>query len=342
MQTFISFIIIFGLLVFFHELGHFALAKINKIKVHKFALGMGPKILKYQGKETEYSLRLLPIGGFVKMEGEDEASNDKNSFNSKSPLQRLSVLAAGPIMNVILAVLLISIVIFSIGIPSNMNIVGDFSKSSPAKLAGIKKGDKIVKINNTDINSWEDIHKTISKSKEQELKIQVIRNNKTLSFNVIPILDKESNRRIIGINQYLKKSLYLSVKYSIEGVFYAISQIFDILFKLITGEPGIKDQFVGPIGIIDMINKATAASSSHVLLDLLLLAANLSISLAIFNILPIPALDGGRILFILIELIKGKPIDPEKEGFVHLFGFVILMGLMVLVLYKDIVRFILN
>lgn len=332
MYTIISFVFVFGLLVFFHEFGHFALAKLNNIKVHQFALGMGPKLLSYQGKETEYSIRVLPIGGYVKMEGEDEASDDERSFSCKTPLQRISVLAAGPIMNIVLAIILLTIIAFSFGMP--VNIIDKVTKDSPAEMVGLKSGDKIIKINETDIDSWEDIVNTIGESKDDSLNIKVVRNGETLSFDVAPKLDKETNRYLIGISPAMKKSVIKSVKSSVENVFLVMKQIFGFLFSFIRGE-GSTEDVVGPIGMFHYVGEAARIS----IYSLLSLAAVISINLAILNILPFPALDGGRIIFAIIELIKGSPIDPEKEGFVHMIGFVVLIILMVLVVYKDIIRF---
>ncbi len=332
MQTFISFIFVFGLLVFFHEFGHFALAKLNNIKVHKFALGMGPKLISFNGKETEYSIRILPIGGFVKMEGEDEESDDSRSFSSKTPLQRISVLIAGPIMNIVLAILLITIISFNIGIP--VNIIDKVSENSPAEISGLKSGDEIVKINDTDIKAWQDIVDVISASQEDILTIGVLRNGETFTYNVRPEFNEENNRKLIGISPVLQKSLGASIKASIDNVILIINQIFKFLFDLIQGKASTEG-VVGPIGMVHYVGEAAKISIS----SLLYLAAIISINLAILNILPFPALDGGRIIFALIELIKGSPINPEKEGFVHMVGFVILISLMVLVLVKDIMKF---
>lgn len=330
--TIISFVFVFGLLVFFHEFGHFALAKLNNIKVHQFALGMGPKLLSYKGKETEYSIRIFPIGGYVKMEGEDEASDDERSFSCKTPLQRISVLAAGPIMNIILAIVLLAIIAFSFGTP--VNIIDKITEGSPAELAGLKSGDEIIKINNTDIDSWEDIVDTIGSSKDNTLNIEVLRNEETLSFKVTPKLDNETKRYLIGITPAMKKSVIKAVKSSVENVFLVMKQIFEFLFSFIRGE-GSTEDVVGPIGMFHYVGEAARIS----IFSLFSLAAVISINLAILNILPFPALDGGRIIFAIIELIKGSPIDPEKEGFVHMIGFVILIILMILVVVKDISRF---
>lgn len=331
--TFISFVFVFGMLVFFHEFGHFALAKLNNIKVHKFALGMGPKLISFQGEETEYSIRILPIGGFVKMEGEDEASSDQRSFSSKSPLQRISVLAAGPIMNIVLAILLFTIISLNFGTP--INVIDVVSENSPAETAGLESGDKIVKINDVDINSWEDIVKIIGEGQDEEvISINVIREGRSLSVDVTPQFDKEANRRLIGITPIREKSLMTSIESSVKSVYMVTSQIIEFLFKFLRGK-ATSEGVVGPIGMVHYVGQAARIS----IFSLLSLAAIISINLAILNILPFPALDGGRIIFAIIELIKGKPIDPDKEGFVHMIGFVVLIALMVIVLVKDIIKF---
>ncbi|RKD27748.1 regulator of sigma E protease [Caminicella sporogenes DSM 14501] len=332
MLTLFSFILVFGLLVFFHEFGHFIFAKLNDIKVHEFALGMGPKLLSYKGKETEYSIRILPIGGYVKMEGEDGASEDIRSFSKKSPLQRISVIAAGPIMNIILAILLFMIIGFSIGVP--INVINEVTENYPAYKAGIQPGDKIIKINDNKINSWDDIVKNVSQSSTDVLKITLIRDGKKMSLDVKPIFDKKTNKKLIGISPVFSKSIFASFKFSVERVVLITKGIGNFLLNLVKGKASSKE-IVGPIGMVHFVGEAARIS----IFSLMSLAALISINLAILNLLPFPALDGGRLVFIIIELILGKPIDPEKEGFVHFIGFIILLGLMVFVIYKDITRF---
>lgn len=332
MNTFISFILVFGLLVFFHEFGHFAFAKLNDIKVHEFALGMGPQILKFKGKETQYSIRLFPIGGFVKMEGEDEASNDIRSFNKKTPLQRFSVIVAGPLMNIFLALLLFMIIGMSLGLP--VNIIDEITPASPAEASGLKPGDKIIEIDDNRINNWEDVIESVSNSKKDILSMKILRNSNTLSFQVKPLFDNEANRKLIGISPEFKKSVSQSFIFAYDRVLLVMRGITDFLSSLVRGEAST-EEVVGPIGMVHYVGEAAKTS----IYSLLSLAAVISINLAIINILPFPALDGGRLIFIAIEIIKGKPINPEKEGFVHFVGFVVLIILMVFVIYKDIIRF---
>ena len=203
-QTLISFIFVFGIIVFAHELGHFATAKWSGIKIHEFSLGMGPAILKKQGKETLYSLRAFPIGGYVKMEGEDEASDDPRSFSNKKPWQRLIILAAGATMNFILAYVLLVIIMFSVGAPSNT--IADIVVDMPAAEAGIMADDKIVSIDGKSISSWEQVTSAINQSEGNTLVIEVLRDGQKETFSITPVL-KEDGSYAIGIQTKVLKQV---------------------------------------------------------------------------------------------------------------------------------------
>ncbi|MGM0378516.1 MAG: RIP metalloprotease RseP [Bacillota bacterium] len=326
MLTAISFVLVFGLLVFFHEGGHFLLARYNGITVHEFSLGMGPKIFSKKGKETLYAIRLLPIGGYVQMEGEDEVSDKEGSFSKKSPLQRLSVIAAGPIMNFLLAIVLFMIIFAFVGLPTN--VIDDFASDSPAYQAGLQKGDEIVSVNNEKTNSWDDVVKGISNSKET-LEIEVNRNGEVIKKNIEPKI--ENGRKIIGIYPKGSRNPIKIVGYSVNQV-YKVSKAIVTFFVKLPFEGMNEGDVVGPVGLVSLVGDAAQRG----FLDILSLAALISINLGIVNLLPIPALDGGRIIFILIELFRGKPVDPEKEGYVHLIGFAILLSLMAFLVFKDV------
>ena len=315
--TFISFVFVFGLIVFAHELGHFATARFNGIKIHEFALGMGPTLLKKQGKETLYSIRLFPIGGYVKMEGEDEASDDPRSFTNKKPLQRLIVLAAGAIMNFILAYVLLVIIMFSIGAPSN--IVGDTVMDLPAKEAGILADDAITAIDGVPIKSWEDVIESINKSGGETLTIDVQRDSETLTFKIAPNVRDDGTYQIGIQTKFVKK---FDQAFIMAGKQFWT--FFTDIFKFFTqiGDKNVTAEIVGPVGLVGIIGEV----SRQGIMNLLMLAAYISVNLGIVNLLPFPALDGGRIIFVIIEMVIGKPINREKEGFVHFVGFVILMA----------------
>jgi regulator of sigma E protease len=328
MLTAISFIFVFGMIVFFHELGHFLVAKKNDVTVHEFSLGMGPKIITKQGKETLYALRVFPIGGYVRMEGEDEESDLEGSFSNKKPLQRLSIITAGPIMNFLLAIVLFAVIFTAIGIPTTE--IADFSDNSPALESGLSEGDEIVAIDGIEINSWENVQRTIG-SGSGELSITVARDGETIEKVIQPIIEEETGRRIIGISPEFTKNPLKVAGHSVYQVGFLTKEIFKFFARLPFG--GMSEgEVVGPVGIVSLVGEAAERS----FFDVLFLAAYISINLGIVNLLPIPALDGGRVVFILVEMLRGKPVDPEKEGFVHLVGFVILLSLMVLLVFNDV------
>lgn len=328
--TILSFIFVFGMIVFAHELGHFLTAKYNGIKVHEFALGMGPVLLKRQGAETLYSLRVFPIGGYVKMEGEDEASEDPRSFSNKKPLQRLLVLAAGAFMNFVLAYVLLVIIMFSMGSPSN--IVGDIVPDYPAVEAGIIAGDEIVSINGEEIKNWDAVIENINSSNGETLTIEVIRDgDEKLTFDVVPRVRDDGGYQIGIQTKFVKR-----IDQAFGMAWKQFVSFFTDIFKFFTsiGKSEVDAELVGPVGLVSIIGEV----SRQGIMNLLLLAAYISINLGIVNLLPFPALDGGRIIFVVIEMIMGKPIDREKEGYVHFIGFAILMALMVFLVFKDISR----
>jgi len=328
MLTAISFIFVFGMIVFFHELGHFLMARKNDVTVHEFSLGMGPKIYTKQGKQTLYAIRVFPIGGYVRMEGEDEESDLEGSFSRKRPLQRLSIITAGPIMNFLLAIVLFAAIFTAIGIPTTE--IAQFTDDSPAYASGLSVGDEIVVIDGQDIGSWENIQRTISTGSGR-INITVKRDGELINKVIEPRVEEETGRRIIGISPDFTKNPIKVLGHSFYQVGFLTKEIFKFFAKLPFG--GMSEgEVVGPVGIVSLVGEAAERS----FFDVLFLAAYISINLGIVNLLPIPALDGGRVVFILVEMVRGKPVDPEKEGFVHLVGFVVLLSLMVLLVFNDV------
>lgn len=330
MTTAIAAIVIFFIVVLVHEFGHFSVAKLVGIKVHEFSIGMGPRIGKYKKGETEYSLRLLPIGGYVRMEGEDEKSEDERSFSNKPAISRIFVLAAGAIMNFLLAFVIFVIVSFIIGTPTT--VIDSVTENMPAYDAGMKSGDKIISVNDNKVDDWQEFKDVINGS-ENKVIITVKRDDELKKFEVNPKIDTETNMRIIGIRAKTEVSLISAIKDSFSRLIFTITMMIEFLKNAITGNIN-KGDVAGPIGVIQLIGK----TAQYGILNLLSLAAFININLGFFNLLPIPALDGSRILFVLVELIRGKPIDPEKEGFIHFVGFVLLITLMIFISYNDINR----
>lgn len=353
--TIISFIIVLGILVFIHEFGHYISAKMAGIRVEEFALGFGPKLISTRKGKTVYSIRGIPLGGFCKMTGEvppdDNMSEEEKeiyykakekgeTFDQKSPWKRLAVIFNGPLMNFILAIL-IFILIFSVyGLPvdsTNSNIIGDVSPGMPAAEAGLRVGDRIIEINGQPIERWDQLAGVIHSSSGEEIIVKYKRGEIIKEATITPMFDETSGNWIIGITPVLIREnigVLESITRGIKTGFNAFNYTIIGFYRMITGKTSA--DIGGPVMIASMIGQAADIG----LVSVLNLMAILSINLGIINLLPFPALDGGRIIFILVELIRGKPVDPEKENFVHIIGFVILMIFMAFIIFKDIGRII--
>lgn len=325
-------ILAFSLLVLVHELGHFTLAKLNGVAVEEFSIGMGPKILGFKKGETEYVIKALPIGGYIKMLGEEgEETCDKRAFSNKSSLRKLSIVAAGPIMNLLLAILLFGIISFNKGF--SIPTIGEVIENNPAYVSGLQKGDKIVEINNKKIKTWDDVITQIYKNEGNILNIAYERDNKLSNAKVVPVKNEKENRYVIGIYETVVENPTLSesISHGFSESISLVKQTFMFLGTLFKGKASASD-FGGPITII----KVSGAAARAGFWTLLSFAAYLSVQLAIFNIIPFPALDGGWITLFLIEIITRRKLDSNKVGVINYIGFAILMTLMVFVTVKDI------
>lgn len=326
MITLIIFIVSLSVLVVIHEYGHYIMAKLSGIKVEEFALGMGPKIAGVQKGETLFSIRAFPLGGFCKMLGEDQNNQDPRAFNSKPVFKRIAVIVFGPIMNLLLAIIILSIVY--IPIPR----IGAVVDNKPAKTAGIVAGDRIAAINQTEITRWEQIPQQISKSNGNKLHVRLENKGKYRELDITPVLDKQTNQYVIGIAPSAAAGGY-SLKQGVQTSWYITTEMLKYLSNALRGKASLND-ISGPVGIYNIMNDAKKAGYMYVLN----ITAILSLNLFLFNLLPIPALDGGRLIFLFLEAIRRKPVNPEKEGLVHFIGFVLLMGLSVLILYRDLIK----
>ncbi len=416
MDTFISIIIIFGLLVFIHELGHLIFAKRAGILCREFAIGFGPKLFSYKKGETVYTIRLLPLGGFVRMAGEDPEvieikpglqigltflrngkvkdlvinnkskydnlkvitvekidlehqliiqgydENDElhifevdpkaeyifdeqrtqiapfnRQFGSKTLLQRAIAIFAGPLMNFALAAVILMIFAFFQGLPLNKPIVGDVISDGAAFKAGLKKDDYVLAINGNPLETWDDLTSVIRQSPNKELLFTINRDNQELNIAVIPDARTGSNETtdgFIGISPPTEFTLVGSILFGFTQTWEYTVLIVESLGMLVTGQFTL-DHLSGPVGIYNYTGQAAAMG----ILVLMQWASILSINLGIINLLPLPALDGGRIMFLVLEAVRGKPIDPQKEGIVHFVGFALLMLLMLVVTWNDINKF---
>ncbi|HZK33444.1 MAG TPA: RIP metalloprotease RseP [Tissierellaceae bacterium] len=329
MLTAISAIFVFLTVILVHEFGHFAVAKLVGIKVNEFSIGMGPKLLQRRKGETEYTFRLLPIGGYVKMDGEDESSDNPRSFNNAHVLSRIGVLLAGATMNFILAIVTLTIVSYGLGVATTSVEIRD---GLPAEKSGMISGDTIVSINNNPTNDWPSIVEYINNSDpSKDIEVKVKRENQEKTFFIKPTI--ENDKIVIGIESVVEKSLTSAIKGGFEKTRVFLGAMFEFIRMLFRGQVGI-DSLAGPVGVI----KEVGVFAKQGIYDLLFFLGFISINLGFLNLLPIPALDGSRIVFLLVELVRGKPIDPEKEGFVHFLGFIFLISLMLIVTYKDILR----
>ncbi|MEH6990664.1 RIP metalloprotease RseP [Cytobacillus firmus] len=418
MSTVIAFIVIFGALVFFHELGHLIFAKRAGILCREFAIGFGPKVFSFKKDETVYTIRLLPIGGFVRMAGEDpemveikpgyriglildkneevskiilnnkdkypdarivevedadiehtllikgyvEGEEDESiqifkvsrsavlvedgtetliapydrQFASKTLGQRTMAIFAGPMMNFVLAFIVFVLIALLQGIPTNEPALGKLTPDGAAYEAGLKEGDMVQSVDGAEISSWSDVVEIIRKNPSEELEFLVERNGEEHTISVTPkVQDVEGEKiGIIGVYSPMEKSPLKAITYGAKETYFWTKEIFVMLGKLVTGQFSI-DALSGPVGIY--VSTDTVAKSG--IYYLMKWAGILSINLGIMNLLPIPALDGGRLMFFAVEAVRGKPIDRHKEGMVHFIGFALLMLLMLVVTWNDIQRF---
>lgn len=339
--TIIQALLVFSLIIFVHELGHFLTARWFGVTVHEFALGMGPALWKKQGKETLYSLRLFPIGGFCRMEGEDEESADPGSFSQKKPVPRIVILAAGATMNLILGFLIVFGLVLTSAIPAGglPSTIVDTVEEDSSAAAFLQPGDRIVAVNDTKIHIRRDLSLALSQAGNRESTLILERNGDRQTHSFVPMevtYEDGTKGYMIG---FTVTRLPLNPFYLIHEAFFQTVWMGKLVFlslgMLLSGKAGLGD-LSGPVGVVTTMN--TVAQSGW--MNFLFFGAFLAVNIGIMNLLPLPALDGGRIFFTLIEMITRRKIPPEKEGWVHGIGLLLLLLLMVFVTYQDIIRII--
>lgn len=334
-------ILLFSGIIIFHELGHFTLAKLNGIRVDEFSLGLGPTIIGKEIGGTKFSLKLLPFGGACMMGEDDVEDQSEGSFNTKSVWARISVIAAGPIFNFIMALIFSVIMVAWIGYDAP--VLTGVDEGYSAIEQGIQEGDVITGMNGKSIHLWKEV--TLFNLMNQDadsVTITYERDGQEHTVTVEPRqLEGDANARIgiRGSGEYTKAGFLKSVQYGAYTLRYWVDYTFDCLKLLVTGQVGIK-QMSGPVGIVNVVDdiykEAAPAGWQAVVLNLLNIAILLSANLGVMNLLPLPALDGGRLVFLAVEAVRRKRVPPEKEGMVHFAGFALLMVLMVVVMYNDI------
>ncbi len=336
MLTVISAVVVFMVLVLVHEFGHFITAKLCGVTVHEFAIGMGPVIFKKKYKDTTYSLRCIPIGGFCAMEGEDEESDDEGSFGRKTPWQRLLVLVSGALMNLVLGFVLLTVVMFSsnytqVAVP----VINEVQVQSAAEEVGLQNGDKILKVNGVRTETYTELKFELSRYSGGSIEVEYIRDGKTNKTSLTP-KKGDDGAYYIGFAPKMEPLNFGSRLYNAwhHTLFYGKAIVVS-LADLVTGKVGM-EAMSGPVGIVSEIGKSAKLGWE----SLFGLAALITINLGIFNLLPLPALDGGRVLFVFAEIITRKKIPADKEGLIHFIGFALLIVLMLFATWQDIMRLI--
>ena len=341
----ILFILILGSIVFVHEFGHFMMAKLTGVYVYEFAIGMGPKLWSKKGKETEYTLRAIPIGGFCMMAGEDLEDDDlkkvpKNKrLQSKKPWQRFLIMFFGAGNNFIFAVLLLFLIGLIWGGSSMEPVVTSVLKNSAAANSGIEAGDRILEINGHSISTTDDISLYLAVADPEEasdIKVEK-ENDRIKTYSVQPKKKKVDGQTTyqygIGMEQEVEHGLLAAIQFTYKKTISIFKQMAVTVGYLFTGGISIS-QLSGPVGIFSIVGNQSSAG----IMNIIYLVAFLSINVGFINLLPLPAFDGGHILFIIIEKIKGSPVNPETENKIHTIGLFLLMLLMVVITFNDILR----
>lgn len=336
-MSYILALIIFSAIVIFHELGHFLLAKWNGIEVIEFSLGMGPRLLSHVWGDTRYSLKLLPIGGSCQMVGEEEASDSEGAFGNKSVWARIAVVAAGPVFNFILAWVLALIIVGSVGYD---NTRVDIIPDSAAAEAGMEDGDQIISINGSRTWLYREVSLYSSLHQGQTATVVFERNGEKQTVVLTP-KQSDTGAYLYGFSRTVQREkggALETVGYSCAEIRYWLKATVESLKMLIGGQVGL-EEMSGPVGIVSTIGDTYKESRVdgwyYVTMNMIMIAIFLSVNLGVMNLLPIPALDGGRLVFLILEAIRGKAIPQEKESMVHFTGFVLLMGLMAVILFSD-------
>ena len=341
--TIIIAVLIFGFLIFIHELGHYLTARLFGVTVKEFAIGMGPKLFSKKSKKTgiAYSLRLLPIGGFVAMEGEDESSDDENAFYKKPVWQRMIITAAGAFMNIFIGVLVMAVLVVSSKNLLPSCTVAEFSYSDDgicyAENAGLRLDDRIFSVGGTRVHIGDEMIYEIMRKGIEPLDITVIRDGEKVVLEDVVFPTETEEGIVIGTIDFRvyaeEKTVGTLIKHAVFRSTSTIKMIWESLIDLVTGRYGI-DSISGPVGVTEALGEAAKSGVG----DLVYLAVVISMNLGVVNLLPLPALDGGRLLFQIIEVVFRKPVKKEIEGYIHFAGLVLLLIASALIMIKDIVH----
>ena len=341
-------VLLFSVLIFVHELGHFVAAKLSGVQVNEFSMFMGPAIAKWKRGDTQYSIRCIPIGGYCAMEGEDADTDNPRSFQKAAWWKRLNILVAGSFMNFVVGVLIVAIVLFGQSHYATPQITEIEPWSTVATENGLQPGDTIVKFDGKNIAVYEDFTLATLFLPDGEYDITVERNGQKVKLQDVPMVRKEvddgngNKQMLYGLSFAVAETTPASVPGRIlPTAFNHVKSVIVSLNLLLTGPAGLKDM-TGPVGIVQIMSESAEAaeSASGAFINMLWFGGFIAINLAVMNLLPIAALDGGRVVGLLlttaVEKITRKKLDPKYEGYIHGIGMILLFALMALILFKDI------
>lgn len=333
-------IFIFGILILIHEGGHYFFARIFKVKINEFAIGMGPRLISHTSKKTgiAYSLRLFPIGGFVSMAGEDEDSEDENALCNKPAWQNIIITAAGAAVNIFAGVLVMFILVLSSKEPIGSNVVYGYNDDTAISSEyGIQAGDRILEVDGANVHIAEDLYYEVMRRCVEPVDITVERDGERIVLSDVHFPTIVQGGATFGNVDFVLYAEESTVPNLLKHAWFrstnTVKMIWQSLFDLVTGRYGM-DAVSGPVGVTEALGEAAKQSFG----DLAYLAVIISMNLGIMNLLPLPALDGGRLVFQVIRLIRGKPVKPEIEGYVHFAGFVALIILMIVITFNDVMK----
>ena len=326
-------ILIFTFLVLIHELGHFLTAKFLKVRAYELSLGMGPKIFGKKHNDTEYTLRALPFGAYVRFGDEDDSMfEESDNFMNQSPWDRIKIIMMGPLVNMVAALMIMILVVFLSGVP--VNKIGSVAADMPAAAAGLRAGDEILEVEGAPTSSWEDVVKAIDANSDDTISVIVQREGQQAqTIEITPTLSE--GRMMIGITPAFEKNLGQSVVSGTKATLNMSTMMLDIVKKLFTGKADISS-FSGPVGIVAIVDDVAATGW----INLLYLTSVLSLNLGILNLLPIPGLDGSKILIYGFEALSGKPMNKDIEMKLTMVGFAVLLAFTIFITFKDITRLI--
>lgn len=338
MKTVLITLLVFGLIIMIHELGHFIAAKLFKVRVNEFSLGMGPSLICRRFGETDYRLRLLPIGGFVAMEGEDEHSDDVGAFCSRPAWQRFIILAAGAGMNLLLGLAIIGLLV------SRQELVGTTTVAQfyPDAVSSewLQPNDTILAVNGSRVNGYHDLVFQMMRDQDGVMDFTVKRGEETLMLEGVRFemteLSQGVRSIVLDFNFYgVEKTFFNSLEYTFDWTVSVVKQVWYSFGDIVRGRYGL-NQLSGPVGTSAAIGEAAAQGTS----SLIMLLAFITINVGVFNLLPVPALDGGRLIFVLLELITGRAVPQKYESMIHAAGFLLLMVLVISVTFNDVIKLI--